>query len=176
VLAAGLCEVVLVIMDLNVGHGLVLSSFLLLLLGSYATLFSAFYPVTGIWVSNMVMSFPAWGAELVFSNADIRHTRTGHALQVLVYHAHSHYNILCHCQLGWLAVLSQFVASGTGDNHKANRCNDTKWVQYTLQQTNNARETIQKLVPNPILTLLYHQANHEVVRLEVDSTVYSAYH
>jgi hypothetical protein len=39
-------------MNLNIGHGLLVMSFLLLLLGSYATLFSVFYPETGIWVSG----------------------------------------------------------------------------------------------------------------------------
>ena len=39
-------------MNLNVGYGIALSSFLLLLVGSYSTLFSAFYPETGIWVSE----------------------------------------------------------------------------------------------------------------------------
>ncbi|KAF8481538.1 hypothetical protein JB92DRAFT_2764930 [Gautieria morchelliformis] len=41
-------------MNLNVGHGLVVVSFLLLLLGSYATLFSAFYPETGIWMLDIL--------------------------------------------------------------------------------------------------------------------------
>ncbi|KAF8590582.1 hypothetical protein K439DRAFT_1329581 [Ramaria rubella] len=37
-------------LDLNAGHSLILLSLILLCIGSYATLFSAFTPATGIWI------------------------------------------------------------------------------------------------------------------------------
>jgi len=40
--------------SLNVGHGLVVLSIALLVLGSYATLFSAFWPSTGVWLLDVL--------------------------------------------------------------------------------------------------------------------------
>ena len=46
-------------MYLNVGHVIMLASSILLILGTHATLFSVFYPETGIWVGQHAKALPS---------------------------------------------------------------------------------------------------------------------
>ena len=108
-----------------VGYALVVASILFLLVGSYAVFFSAFVPLTGVWVRG-----PLLDPEAVAADTHIRllshccrwprpplalklevpgRARAGHALQVPRGHARRRGHGLRHRELGRVAVLQKFV-------------------------------------------------------------------
>lgn len=89
------------------GYALIAGSVFLLLLGSYAVLFSAFLPLSGVWVR--VAPFSCARARLVASVADTYTgagcARAGHTLQVPRGYARRVLHGVRHRELGGVAVL-----------------------------------------------------------------------
>jgi hypothetical protein len=107
---------------MNSGHILLLLSAAFFVFASYAILFSAWLPLTGIVVSA---SLPRFSTDLT-TITDHRLPRQGHSLQVLRHPDHTHNRILCHRKLGGLAVLPKFLKAGTSKTNI--RIWHTTWI------------------------------------------------
>ena len=80
-----------------------MASVAILLLGSYATLFSAFWPNTGIWVCG---TYDSYEVNIdTTGTTDTRYTGCGYSLQVFRVVLDTHDRILRHCELGRMAIL-----------------------------------------------------------------------
>lgn len=107
---ANLCNRVILESDsptLATGYTVLVSSLLFLILGSYATLFSAFWPFTGFWVSLPMLC-------VVSKSTDLGRTVTGclgsrYTLQVFCALTDTYYGVLCYCELGGVAILQKFL-------------------------------------------------------------------
>ncbi len=93
-------------MPFNVGHLVLALSVVFFCLASYAVLFSAFLPLTGILVLALPISPPDFSP---LSPSDPRCPRERYSLQVLRHPPRSHRCILCDCKLGRMAILSQYL-------------------------------------------------------------------
>jgi hypothetical protein len=94
-------------MSLNSGHVIIALSAVYFVFASYAILFSAFLPLTGVYVRYPVTQYRKKVAQSEPSGSGCTGTR--HALQIFCHAGHTHEHLFCNCELGWLAVLPQFV-------------------------------------------------------------------
>lgn len=97
--------------SLLTGYLIVLGSLLFLIVGSYATLFSALWPLRG-W--NPVSTCDSCFKENMLTHLTGRRYAYGrYSLQVLLPAPCPYQRILCDCQLGGLAILPQFIESAS---------------------------------------------------------------
>jgi hypothetical protein len=94
-------------MEVNSGHVIIALSAVHFAFASYAIFFSAFLPLTGIYVRLLVIgSVLKWKSSL-FPGSGCTGTR--HALQIFCHAGNTNEHLLCHRELGGMAVLPQFV-------------------------------------------------------------------
>lgn len=98
---------------MNSGYFLLLLTAVFFCVASYAILLSALLPLTGVFVS----AFPRF-KPTPDSAVDSRCARRGHALQVLHHPNNPNDSIFRDCELGRMAVLSQFVISASARKPK----------------------------------------------------------
>ena len=96
---------------LNSGHVIVALSAVFFAAASYAILFSGFIPLTGIYVRFLVVGFMENNAQPGLSplSPGFGCIGTRHALQIFLHAGHPNEHLFCHCELGGMAVLPQFV-------------------------------------------------------------------
>lgn len=97
--------------SLATGYAILAASAVFFVLGSYATLFSAFWPRTGVWVRRA--AYGVISSVLIEGGLGAGRARGGHALQVFRAAAGADDGVLCHCELGWVAILQEFMNSMT---------------------------------------------------------------
>lgn len=90
------------------GHAVVAFSIIFFIIASYAVFFSAFLPETGISVC-LITQLKIVQIPEPLCRTGIEHAGRGHALQVLHHPHYPHHLLLCHSQLGRLAILQQLL-------------------------------------------------------------------
>lgn len=93
--------------SLAAGYAVLISTLLFFLLGSYATLFSAFWPLTGFWV-RFLYSAHSGGFSLI-GDIGLRCVGSGHALQVFCSPVDPYYSVFRDRELGRMAILQKFL-------------------------------------------------------------------
>lgn len=88
------------------GHIIIAISVVYFILASYAIFFSAFLPLSGIYVGATLLG----AAQSSYRNfLDPGYPGPRHPLQIFRDVADTHDHLFCHRQLGWMAILPEFL-------------------------------------------------------------------
>lgn len=98
------------ILSLNAGYAIILLSVVFFAIASYAVLFSAILPLTGVLVSCLLARCKTSRGLFTCRELGVGHTRSRYSLQVPRDVDRSYCGLLCYRELGGMAILPQFIS------------------------------------------------------------------